>query len=179
MADKKPSPWPADAVERRPLASLVPYARNSRVHPPGQVSQLAASLKEWGWTMPVLVDEDNGIIAGHGRVMAAEKLGIAEVPVMVARGWSEAKKRAYVIADNKLALNSSWDQDMLVMELGDLREDDFDLDLIGFAADELTRLLDGPESPAEGTSSAREINPDEYEMGHRCPRCGFEFDASK
>lgn len=172
MADKKPSPWPADAVERRPLASLVPYARNSRVHPPGQVSQLAASLKEWGWTMPVLVDEDNGIIAGHGRVMAAEKLGIAEVPVMVARGWSEAKKRAYVIADNKLSLTSGWDEDMLAMELGELREDGFNLALTGFDEAELNKLLgDGPSfDPApEPAGRLDELTP------VTCPQCGHAF----
>lgn len=172
-----PSPWPADSVERRPLASLVPYARNSRVHPPAQVAQLAASLKEWGWTMPVLVDEGNGIIAGHGRVLAAEKLGIADVPVMVARGWSETKKRAYVIADNKLSLNSAWDEEMLVMELGDLREDGFDLGLVGFESAELDKLLDaaapGPAAPEDFPSYDETI-----ETEHVCPSCGYRFSGA-
>jgi ParB-like chromosome segregation protein Spo0J len=92
--------WPADKVERRPLTSLVPYARNARTHTPAQVAQIAASMKEWGWTNPVLVDEDAQILAGHGRVLAANLLGIRDVPVMIAEGWSEAQKRAYVIADN-------------------------------------------------------------------------------
>lgn len=103
-AAEKPAPWPADAVERRPLAALTPYARNARTHSDGQVAEIAASIREWGWTMPVLVDEAGGIIAGHGRVLAAQSLGLTEVPVMVARGWSDAQKRAYVLADNKLAL---------------------------------------------------------------------------
>ena len=113
--------WPADAVERRPVAALVPYARNARTHSDEQVAQIAASIREWGWTMPVLVDEAGTIIAGHGRVLAAQSLGIAEVPVMVAAGWSEAQKRAYVIADNKLALNAGWDEELLPVELGDLK----------------------------------------------------------
>ena len=87
--------WPADKVERRPIDALIPYARNARTHSEEQVAQIAASIREWGWTVPVLVDETGGIIAGHGRVLAARKLGLAEVPVMVAAGWSEAQKRAY------------------------------------------------------------------------------------
>ena len=97
-------------VERRPLAALVPYARNARTHSDEQIAQIAASITEWGWTMPVLVDEGGMIIAGHGRVLAAAKLGIGEVPVMIARGWSDAQKRAYVLADNKLTLNAGWDE---------------------------------------------------------------------
>ena len=129
-------PWAADKVERRSIASLVPYARNARMHSAEQIDQIAASIREWGWTVPVLVDEADDIIAGHGRVLAAHKLAIAEVPVMVAAGWSEAQKRAYVLADNKLALNAGWDNDLLKIELGDLQAFDFDLGLIGFSADE-------------------------------------------
>lgn len=133
--------WPADKVERRSVASLVPYARNSRTHSADQVDQIAASIREWGWTVPVLVDEQGGLIAGHGRVMAAKKLGIKEVPAMVAAGWSEAQKRAYVIADNKLALNAGWDNDMLKVELEELKGLEFDLNLTGFSGDELGDLL--------------------------------------
>lgn len=132
--------WPADKVERRDVASLVPYARNARTHSPAQVAAIAASIREWGWTVPVLVDEAGGIIAGHGRILAAQKLGITEVPVMVANGWTEAQKRAYVIADNKLALNAGWDDELLKLELGDLRELDFDLSLTGFSDEELAEL---------------------------------------
>jgi DNA modification methylase len=133
--------WPADKVERRSVGDLVPYARNARTHSPEQVDQIAGSIKEWGWTVPVLVDEEGGLIAGHGRVMAAKKLGLQEIPVMVASGWSEAQKRAYVLADNKLALNAGWDNDLLKVELEGLKELDFDLDLTGFGADELAVLL--------------------------------------
>ena len=105
--------WPADKVERRDVASLVPYAKNARTHSAAQDAASAASIREWGWTVPVLVDEAGGIIAGHGRILAAQKLGITQVPVMLATGWTEAQKRAYVIADNKLALNAGWDEDLL------------------------------------------------------------------
>ena len=133
--------WPADSVERRPVASLVPYARNARTHSPEQVAQIAASIREWGWTSPVLVDEAGMIIAGHGRVLAAQRLGLPEVPVMVAANWSEAQKRAYVLADNKLALNAGWDPELLPIELGDLKASGFDLALTGFGELELGKLL--------------------------------------
>ena len=100
--------WPADKVERRAVAALIPYARNARMHSAEQIDQIAASIREWGWTAPVLIDDEGGIIAGHGRVLAAHKLAIAEVPVMVAAGWSEAQKRAYVLADNKLVVKTGW-----------------------------------------------------------------------
>lgn len=138
--------WPADKVERRSIDSLIPYARNSRTHSEEQISQIAASMKEWGWTNPVLIDEDGGIIAGHGRVMAAQKLGYDEVPCMVAEGWTEAQKRAYVIADNQLALNSSWDFELLENEILDLAND-FDIGLLGFDEQELARFFDKPEAP--------------------------------
>ena len=139
--------WPADKVERRSVESLVFYARNSRTHSDEQVSQIAASIKEWGWTTPVLIDPEGGLIAGHGRILAAQKLGIADVPCMVAEGWTDAQKKAYVIADNKLALNAGWDDDMLKVELGELGDLDFDLSLTGFDDDELSALLaeDGTE----------------------------------
>ena len=142
IGTKKNQPWPADAVERRSVESLIPYARNARTHSDAQVAQIAASITEWGWTTPVLVDEGDQIIAGHGRVMAARKLGIEEVPVMVARGWSDAQRRAYVLADNQLALNSGWDMDLLKVELGDLSEMGFDLDLIGFDQKEIDGISD-------------------------------------
>jgi DNA modification methylase len=134
-------PWPADHVERWPLERLVPFARNARTHSVAQVDQIAASMREWGWTNPVLVDEAGTIIAGHGRVEAARKLGLTEAPVMIAAGWSEGKKRAYVIADNKLALNAGWDLDLLKVELGDLKLEGFDLGLTGFGELELSELL--------------------------------------
>ena len=136
--------WPADAVERRPIASLVPYARNARTHSDEQVAQLMASIRQWGWTVPVLVDEAGGIIAGHGRVLAAARLGIAEVPVMIARGWSEAQKQAYVIADNKLALNAGWDEKLLRIEVADLEALGFNIPLLAFSERELKALSFAP-----------------------------------
>lgn len=144
--------WPADKVERWPITKLTPYARNSNVHSPAQVDQIAASIREWGWTVPALVDEDGMLIAGHGRILAAQKLGIEDIPVMVARGWSDAKKRAYVIADNKIARNSTTDMDMLLMELGDIQSDDFDLSLTGYNSAELSALL-GEKEPGDGEKS--------------------------
>jgi ParB-like nuclease family protein len=145
--------WPADAVERRAVADLVPYARNARTHSDAQVAQIAASIREWGWTTPVLIDEDGGIIAGHGRVLAARLLMITDVPVMVARGWTDAQRRAYVLADNRLALSAGWDEQMLSVELGDLRLGGFELGLIGFDGNELDALLGGA-SAGGGASGA-------------------------
>jgi DNA modification methylase len=147
VADKKIE-WPADKVERRPISDLIPYARNSRTHSDAQVAQIAASIREWGWTMPILIDETGSIIAGHGRVMAAQKLGIKHVPCMTATGWSEAKRRAYVIADNKLALNAGWDDEMLRAEFSELRDLDFDLSLTGFDEAEIGALF--PTGVTEG-----------------------------
>ena len=117
--------WPADKVERRAIETLIPYARNARTHSDEQVAQIAASMREWGWTNPILIDEAGGIIAGHGRVLAARQLGLTDAPCMVATGWSDAQRRAYVLADNKLALNAGWDAEMLslvikgIADLGD------------------------------------------------------------
>tara|TARA_R110000765_G_scaffold273224_2_gene371952 strand:- start:2026 stop:2781 length:756 start_codon:yes stop_codon:yes gene_type:complete len=133
--------WPADKIERRKVDALIPYARNARTHSDEQIAQLAASIKEWGWTTPVLVDEDGGIIAGHGRVMAARKMGIEEVPTMTASGWTKAQKQAYVLADNQLPQNAGWDMDLLSVEMKDLDADGFDLSLIGFGDGEITNLF--------------------------------------
>src|SRR6476660_3197921 len=113
-------PWPADKVERWGIDRLIPYAKNARTHTDAQVAAIAASIKEWGWTSPALVGEDGGLIASHARVLAARQLGIAEIPVMVAAGWTEAQKRAYVLADNQLAITGSrWDPELLRLELGE------------------------------------------------------------
>lgn len=146
--------WPADRVERRAIAALIPYARNARTHSDAQVAQIAASMKEWGWTNPILVDETGGIIAGHGRVLAARKLGYAEAPVMVAEGWSEAQKAAYVIADNKIALNADWDIGLLKTEFAGLAEWDFDLSLTGFGVDEIAELTEPDVAPGAGSGGA-------------------------
>jgi ParB-like chromosome segregation protein Spo0J len=124
------------------VSSLVPYVNNSRTHSPDQVKQVASSIKEFGITSPVLIDEDGGIIAGHGRVMAMEMLGIEETPAIELVGLTNAQKKAYVIADNQLALNSGWDLDMLRLEVENLQEMDFDLSMLGFEDDVIDKLLD-------------------------------------
>ncbi len=138
-------------VEWRETSSLIPYARNARTHSDDQVQQVAASIKEFGWTNPILVDGENGIIAGHGRLYAAQKLGHDEVPVIELANMTEAQKRAYVIADNKLAENAGWDDELLKLELHALEEMDFSLDKLGFDPQELSGLMfDDPEpEPAD------------------------------
>lgn len=128
-------------IKRVATVDLIPYANNSRVHSDEQVNQIAASIKEFGFLNPIIIDGDNGIIAGHGRVMAANKLGIKELPCVDASHLSPAQKKAYVIADNKIALNSDWDNELLRVELEGLQELDFDLSLTGFNEDELGDLL--------------------------------------
>lgn len=137
------------SVEYRDVGDLLPYARNSRTHSEEQIAQIAGSIKEFGFTNPVLIDADGGIIAGHGRVMAARKLGLQQVPTIALLGLTEAQKRAYIIADNRLPLNAGWDADMLQVELSDLSAQGFDIDLLGFTADELADLLLNEET-AEG-----------------------------
>src|SRR5262245_48258414 len=133
--------WPADKVQRIPVAALLPNARNARLHSDEQVAQIAASIREWGFTIPILVDEHNVIIAGHGRVLAAKQLGLDDVPAMSAIGWTDAQKRAYMIADNKLTMNAKWDEQTLSAELIaiglDMRH------LVGFSVDELRGLSIG------------------------------------
>lgn len=131
----------AQKLEQARIDDLIPYARNSRTHSEAQVAQVAASIREFGFTNPVLIDADGGIIAGHGRVLAARKLGLKTVPAIRIDYMTEAQKRAYVIADNKLALNAGWDDELLALELGDLKDEGFDLSLTGFSDDELARLV--------------------------------------
>jgi len=146
-AELSPPPF---TTERRALATLIGYARNSRTHSPEQVAQLAASIREWGFTIPILIDEHDTILAGHGRLQAALKLGLADVPVIVARHWTDAQKHAYVIADNKLAMNAGWDFGMLATELKDLALGGFDLINVGFEESELAGLLGDMRPGAEG-----------------------------
>jgi ParB-like chromosome segregation protein Spo0J len=180
--------WPADQVERRPLAALIPSARNARTHSDAQVAQIAASIREWGWTMPILVDEAGTIIAGHGRVLAAQLLGLDEVPVMVARGWSEAQKRAYLIADNKLGLNAGWNEDLLRIEVADLATMGFDLPLIGFSERELSALnasgnpgLTDPDEVPDPPNVPVTRHGDLWLLGAHvtCPKCGKDTKLEK
>ena len=161
-------------IESLPLDRLIPYARNSRTHSDAQVAQVAASIREFGFTNPVLIDAEDGIIAGHGRVMAARKLGLEKVPCIRLAHLSETQRRAYVIADNKLALNSGWDEEMLALELAELREADFDLGLTGFDGDTIEAFLNPPEHGfAPGTEEDQgkldEKSPIE------CPHCHKHF----
>ena len=128
------------SIKTAQVADLIPYARNSRTHSDEQVTQIAASIKEFGFLNPVIVDGENGIIAGHGRVLAAKKLGMIEVPAVEASHLTDAQRRAYIIADNKLALNAGWDDEMLRVEFAELTEAGFDLDLTGFNVDEIGAL---------------------------------------
>tara|TARA_R110000851_G_scaffold268071_1_gene420658 strand:+ start:9295 stop:9870 length:576 start_codon:yes stop_codon:yes gene_type:complete len=131
----KAKEWPATKPEMRQVADLMPYARNARRHSPEQIEKIARSIQEFGWTNPVLINEAGGIIAGHGRILAAQHLNIREVPVIVAVGWTDAQQRAYVIADNKLALEAGWDRETLALEFAELKALDFDLTLTGFDDD--------------------------------------------
>lgn len=128
-------------VVYRLIPELTPYARNARTHSKEQVAQIAASIKEWGWTIPILINGDNTIIAGHGRVMAARQLGMKEVPCIVAEGWTDAQMRAYVLADNKLAENAGWDDEILKAEIEELTGLGFNIDLTGFSEEELEKLF--------------------------------------
>jgi hypothetical protein len=135
MPRKAPPPVMPDKLERWPIDRLVPYEKNARTHSAEQVAQIAASIQEFGFTNPILVASDDGILAGHGRLAAAKDLGLSEVPVVVLDHLTPTQRRAYVLADNKLALNAGWDEELLKSELLDLGELDFDLTLLGWGND--------------------------------------------
>jgi len=180
MAELESSGADLPSIKNIDTALLIPYARNSRTHSDEQVDQIAASIKEFGFLNPVIVDGDNGIIAGHGRVMALKKLNITTVPCIEASHLTETQKRAYIIADNKLALNAGWDDDMLRIEFDELTEDGFDLSLTGFSLDEIDGLQievieDGltdedavPEIPDEPIS----VRGDVWVLGNHRLMCG-------
>jgi DNA modification methylase len=149
-------------IQHWPIDKLLPYARNARTHSDEQIAQVAASIVAFGWTNPILVGADGTVIAGHARLAAARKLGMTEVPVIVLDHLNETQRRALVLADNKLALNAGWDEEMLRVELESLKQDDFDLDLVGFTEDEIEEILAGPEEPKYGLTDADNV-PDEQE----------------
>jgi DNA modification methylase len=162
-----------------PTADLIPYARNSRTHSEAQVTKIASSIKEFGFINPVVTDGKNGIVAGHGRVLAASKLGLKEVPCVEASHLTEAQKRAYVIADNRMALDAGWDIDLLKVELGDLQGMDFDLSLTGFDPGELenflaekTEGLTDPDAVPETPANPVTVAGDVWIMGKHRLRCG-------
>lgn len=151
------------------IDDLIPYALNSRTHSEQQVAQIAASIREFGFTNPVIIDDQNNLIAGHGRVLAARKLKMSEVPAIIVTGLDERKRRALIIADNKLALNSTWDEEALKVELEDLASDFGQL--IGFSEEELVNILG--EAKQEFIDDFKDIG--ETILEHKCPKCGFEF----
>lgn len=160
-------------IEYLATETLIPYARNSREHSDAQVAQIAGSMREFGFTNPVLIDKEAGILAGHGRVLAALKLGLEQVPCIRLDHLTQAQRRALVIADNKLALNASWDFDMLKVEVEDLAEQKYDIALLGFNQAELNDLIGVPV-----------FQPSDDEQGRLdqksptiCPSCGHEFAA--
>ena len=163
----------APQIEQIPTAELIPYARNSRTHSELQVQQIAGSIQEFGFCTPVLIDATNGIIAGHGRVMAAHLLKLATVPCLRLTHLTEAQKRAYVIADNRLALNSAWDTELLANELSDLHADEFDMGLLGFDADELETLMGFVPDFQPGTEDDQGRLDEKAKI--TCPECKHEF----
>lgn len=163
-------------IEPRSVADLIPYAANSRTHSDAQVAQIAASIREFGWTSPILVSGDNTIIAGHGRLLAARKLGMDEVPAIVLDHLSKAQQRALVIADNQLALNAGWDMDMLKAEIETLNIEGFQLELLGFDDNELQRILNEPNFEAGTEDDQGKLDKLDPKMVI-CPKCQHEFDS--
>ena len=167
-------------IKEKLVSELIPYVKNSRTHSDEQVAQIAASIKEFGWTNPILIDGENGIIAGHGRLMAARKLGHIKVPTIELKDLTETQKKAYIIADNRLALNAGWDNEMLTIELNDLMADGFALEILGFDPKELNALLEPevvegltdedavPEAPEEPKTKPGDI----YQLGRHRLMCG-------
>jgi len=156
------------------IESLIPYVNNARTHSDAQVAQIAGSIKEFGFNNPVLIDEESGIIAGHGRVLAARKLNLNTVPCIKLNHLSPAQRKAYILADNKLALNAGWDNDILRLELADLKELDIDTDLTGFTLDEigLLKQLNFEAATEEEQGKLDKLDP----KWIACPNCGKQFD---
>lgn len=175
-------------IEQIEIESLLPYARNSRTHSDEQTAQIAASIKEFGFTNPVLIDNENQIIAGHGRVLAARKLQLKVVPCIRLGYLTETQKKAYVIADNKLALNSGWDDEMLALEIAELKDEDFDIELLGFTDDELAGLAEQIAEEVEGLTDeddapavpeeAKTKTGDIYKLGKHRLMCGDSCNVS-
>ena len=168
-----------DQIEQIATAELIPYARNARTHSPAQVAGIAGSIREFGFNNPVLIDKDNGIIAGHGRVLAAQQLGLETVPCLRLGHLTKTQRKAYILADNRLAELAGWDTEMLALEIADLRLDDVDLELLGFDDDALVDLLgqvatDTDTSPDEFKEMDEDIDTD-----HECPKCGYRWSGGE
>lgn len=171
--------------EIRSVDALIPYARNARTHSPEQVQKLAGSIKEFGFINPVIISDDGCVLAGHGRIMAAQKLGIKQVPCVVESHLTEAQKKAYILADNRLALDSGWDEEMLKIEISELKEMDFNLDSIGFDGVEIDEIFKDHDVQefTENLTEDKDTHSKELDLGdfdqdkfkHTCPRCGMRF----
>lgn len=190
MSDKN---WAADKVERKKLVNLIPYDRNPKAHPDSQIEKLANSIREWGFTIPILIDENDVVLAGHGRLYAALQLGLDEVPTIKALGWSDDQKKAYVIADNKLAEKGEWDTPMLYSELKQISASGFDLSLMGaeddfelmdfspntdptmdfssISSDDMSRASNG----LEQSFSERNVDASTRSQEVVCPHCSKSF----
>jgi len=158
------------------VESLIPYARNARTHSDEQVDKIAASIREFGFLNPIIIDGDNGIIAGHGRLMAAKKIGLDEVPTVEADHLTDAQKRAYILADNRLALDAGWDDELLRVEFAELDDVGFDLDLTGFTPDEIA-AYSGEINFEPGTEDDQGKLDELEPKWVSCPNCGKEFDS--
>jgi ParB-like chromosome segregation protein Spo0J len=165
-----------EKIESVAIDRLIPYANNSRKHSDQQIAQIAGSIKEFGFNNPVLIDKDYGIIAGHGRVLAARKLDLKEVPCIRLEHLTETQKKAFIIADNKIALNADWDQELLTIELDALLADGFAMEILGFDAEEMKAITDEPNfdpGTEEDQGKLDQLDP----KWIACPHCGKEFDA--
>ena len=161
-------------VQYRNTAALRRHQSNSRTHATSQVAQIAASIERFGFTVPLVIDDDGTVLAGHGRLAAAELLKMDTVPCVTLSGLTDEQKRAYLIADNKIAANAGWDEELLKLELAELKDAGFDLGLTGFGEHELAELF--AERAPKAIKGATELNPSDYDQfDHQCPKCGFEF----
>lgn len=164
------------------LGKLVPYVNNARTHSAAQISKLRASIREFGFINPVIIDGNYGIIAGHGRVVAAQEEGLAEVPCVLVDHLTEAQKKAYILADNRYAQDAGWDEELLRIEIEGLQAEDFDVSLTGFRDDEITDLFalkdDVPDDPEGNNKEYGEEEFGDEEFEHECPRCGFRFNSN-
>jgi ParB-like chromosome segregation protein Spo0J len=161
-------------IEQIDIEDLIPYAMNARTHSDAQVAQIAGSIKEFGFNNPVLIDAKNGLIAGHGRVMAGRKLGLKQVPAIRLGHLTDLQRKAYILADNKIALNSGWDYELLKIEIEDLDSNDYQLDILGFSLEEIEQITVGEQMKQDSPDDFKDV--DEADLEHKCPKCGFEFD---
>jgi len=186
------SQWAATEIEQIAVDDLIPYDRNPKIHPDTQVTQLANSIRQWGWTIPILIDENSTVIAGHGRLFAAKQLDMKEVPCIRASGWSDEQKKAYVIADNKLAENGEWDTGLYFSQLKEMNNSGFDLSLMGVDIDlsvfNYNPILEPAFDASEIDASKMVKASDDMNADHRsrlngtqgievvCPHCGEDFE---